>query len=192
MRNGQPFRRRGRVAELSFLYGWARCPPLAVVIPAPRRRSSSRASRPRRSRPIPRNDPDGRYGKARHGAAPPGPGRGVDAELRVALYDIATDRALAALNRWSSCALARRPPGTATSRAAVNRRQDPFLLAQTYYRLGVGERFRGAAQDILNASHQAGTPDCCGFSSWSMRTGAVTTDAPPSSHTGAGVATDRA
>ena len=84
----------------------------------------------------------------------PDQARGVDAELRVALYDIATDRALAALNRLeflrsSPIALT----GDSVSRAAVNRRQDLlFLLAQTYYRLGVGERFRGAAQDILNAS----------------------------------------
>jgi hypothetical protein len=78
----------------------------------------------------------------------------VDAELRAALYDIATDRALVALNRLefirtSPIALT----GDSSSRATVNRRQDLlFLLAQTYYRLGVGERFRGAAQDILNAS----------------------------------------
>ena len=84
----------------------------------------------------------------------PDQARGVDAELRVALYDIATDRALVALNRLeflrsSPIALT----GDSVSRAAVNRRQDLlFLLAQTYYRLGVGERFRGAAQDILNAS----------------------------------------
>ncbi len=84
----------------------------------------------------------------------PDQARGVDAELRAALYDIATDRALVALNRLeflraSPVALT----GDSVSRAAVNRRQDLlFLLAQTYYRLGVGERFRGAAQDILNAS----------------------------------------
>lgn len=84
----------------------------------------------------------------------PDQARGVDAELRAALYDIATDRALVALNRLeflraSPTALT----GDSVSRASVNRRQDLlFLLAQTYYRLGVGERFRGAAQDILNAS----------------------------------------
>ncbi len=84
----------------------------------------------------------------------PDQARGVDAELRAALYDIATDRALVALNRLeflraSPVALT----GDSVSRASVNRRQDLlFLLAQTYYRLGVGERFRGAAQDIVNAS----------------------------------------
>ena len=84
----------------------------------------------------------------------PDQARGVDAELRAALYDIATDRALVALNRLeflraSPIALT----GDSVSRASVNRRQDLlFLLAQTYYRLGVGERFRGAAQDIVNAS----------------------------------------
>jgi hypothetical protein len=84
----------------------------------------------------------------------PDQARGVDAELRAALYDIATDRALVALNRLeylraSPIALT----GDSVSRATVNRRQDLlFLLAQTYYRLGVGERFRGAAQDILSAS----------------------------------------
>jgi tetratricopeptide (TPR) repeat protein len=84
----------------------------------------------------------------------PDQARGVDAELRAALYDIATDQALVALNRLeflraSPIALT----GDNVSRAAVNRRHDLlFLLAQTYYRLGVGERFRGAAQDILNAS----------------------------------------
>ena len=84
----------------------------------------------------------------------PDQARGVDAELRAALYEIATDRALAALNRLeflrtSPVALT----GDSVSRAAVSRRQDLlFLLAQTYYRLGVGERFRAAAQDLLNAS----------------------------------------
>ena len=84
----------------------------------------------------------------------PDQARGVDAELRAALYDIATDRPLVALNRLeflrtSPVALT----GDSVSRATVNRRQDLlFLLAQTYYRLGVGERFRTAAQDILNAS----------------------------------------
>lgn len=84
----------------------------------------------------------------------PDQSRGVDAELRAALYDIATDRPLVALVRLeylrnSPVALS----GDSTSRAVVNRRQDLlFLLAQTYYRLGVGERFRGAAQEILNAS----------------------------------------
>jgi tetratricopeptide (TPR) repeat protein len=84
----------------------------------------------------------------------PDQARGVDAELRAALYDIATDRALVALNRLeflrsSPIALG----GDSVSRGTVTRRQDLlFLLAQTYYRLGVGERFRGAAQDILNAS----------------------------------------
>ena len=84
----------------------------------------------------------------------PDQARGVDAELRAALYDIATDRALSALVRLeflraSPVALT----GDSVSRAAVNRRQDLlFLLAQTYYRLGVGERFRGAAQEILTAS----------------------------------------
>ena len=63
----------------------------------------------------------------------PDQARGVDAELRVALYDIATDRALVALNRLeflrsSPIALT----GDSVSRAAVNRRQDLlFLLAQT-------------------------------------------------------------
>ena len=84
----------------------------------------------------------------------PDQSRGVDAELRAALYDIATDRPLVALVRLeylrnSPVALS----GDSTSRAVVNRRQDLlFLLAQTYYRLGVGERFRGAAQEILSAS----------------------------------------
>ncbi|MDQ4080891.1 MAG: hypothetical protein M3125_09050 [Gemmatimonadota bacterium] len=84
----------------------------------------------------------------------PDQARGVDAELRAALYDIAIDRALPALVRLeflraSPVALT----GDSVSRATVNRRQDLlFLLAQTYYRLGVGERFRGAAQEILNAS----------------------------------------
>jgi tetratricopeptide (TPR) repeat protein len=84
----------------------------------------------------------------------PDQARGVDAELRAALYEIATDRPLIALTRLeflrtSPVALT----GDTASRAAVSRRQDLlFLLAQTYYRLGVGERFRGAAQDILNGS----------------------------------------
>lgn len=84
----------------------------------------------------------------------PNQARGVDAELRAALFDIATDRPLAALNRLeflggSPIALT----GDTAARSAANRRQDlMFLLAQTYYRLGVGERFRSAAEGLLSGA----------------------------------------
>ena len=90
--------------------------------------------------------------------------RGVDAELRVALFDLASDRPLAALNRleWlrtSGVASALAPsrdggPGAraAGAPAATRSRADLlFLLAESYNRLGMDSSFRAAASALAEA-----------------------------------------
>ena len=77
---------------------------------------------------------------------------GVDAEVRAALFELAEDRYLQALGRleWlqeSPEAVPAAPPG-----GAVRGRQDMlFLLAESYYRLGMSEPFRAAAQALLGS-----------------------------------------
>ena len=83
--------------------------------------------------------------------------RGVDAELRIALFDLASDRPLAALNRleWlrgsdvaSVLDSSRGTPDApaASSRAERRSRADLlFLLAESYNRLGLASSFREVA-----------------------------------------------
>ena len=75
---------------------------------------------------------------------------GVDAEIRIALFELATDRVVPALSRleWlrqSPTALG----GAAAAQAALLKREDMlFLLSQAYYRMGMGEQFRQTAQQL--------------------------------------------
>jgi hypothetical protein len=79
--------------------------------------------------------------------------RGVDAEVRVALYELLDDRYVPALSRlqW----LASSPVAlTGSSAGGVLRgREDMmFLLSQTYYRLGMDSAFRAAATPLTSSS----------------------------------------
>ena len=79
--------------------------------------------------------------------------RGVDAEIRVALYELLDDRYVPALSRlqW----LASSPVAlTGSSAGGVLRgREDMmFLLSQTYYRLGMDSAFRAAATPLTSSS----------------------------------------
>lgn len=76
--------------------------------------------------------------------------RGVDAELRVALFEMMNDRYIPALGRlqWLQTS-----PGALTPAAApgaLRGREDVlFLLAQSYYRLGMDQAFRQTARSIV-------------------------------------------
>ena len=75
--------------------------------------------------------------------------RGVDAEVRVALFELASGRPLAALIRleWlrsSPVALT----GAGGGGALLAREELLFLLAQAYYRLGMTDAFRSTAEQL--------------------------------------------
>ena len=79
--------------------------------------------------------------------------RGVDAEIRVALYDLLDDRYIPALGRlqWlstSSTAMS----GAATSGGMRGRDDMLFLLSQTYYRLGMDSAFRNTANALTTGA----------------------------------------
>jgi hypothetical protein len=79
--------------------------------------------------------------------------RGVDAEIRAALYELLGDRPVPALSRlqWLSSApvalTATAAPGALRGRGDLL-----FLLAETYYRLGMDSAFRATAQSLASSS----------------------------------------
>ncbi len=82
----------------------------------------------------------------------PDQARGLDAELRMALFDVTSDRPLSALDRleWlRSSALARSGAAVPGMRAQEDLL---FLLAESYYRLGMRESFRQTAQSLDSAA----------------------------------------
>ena len=78
--------------------------------------------------------------------------RGLDAELRMALFDVTMDHPLSALDRLEWL----RGSAVAGSGAVVSgmREQEDllFLLAESYYRLGMRESFRKAAASLDSAA----------------------------------------
>ena len=90
--------------------------------------------------------------------------RGVDAELRVALFDLASNRPLAALNRleWlrtsdAAAVLDSSRGGSSSARSAAghdagsSRADLLFLLAESYNRLGMASSFHAAAAALAEA-----------------------------------------
>ena len=76
--------------------------------------------------------------------------RGIDAELRVALYELTNDRYVAALARLEWLQTAPGSVSAAGAPGALRGREDAsFLLAQTYYRLGLDEAFRKTAEPLV-------------------------------------------
>jgi hypothetical protein len=78
--------------------------------------------------------------------------RGVDAELRVALFELLGDRTLPALGRleWLAAGPARAVAGAATPE--LRGREDMlFLLAQSYHRVGMDSAFRASAEALAAA-----------------------------------------
>jgi hypothetical protein len=75
-------------------------------------------------------------------------GRAIDAELRVALFDLMTDRPVTALSH-----LRRLDPSGADSAAGAAWRQPAerqFLIAECYYRLAMDDSLRTEAELVLN------------------------------------------
>jgi outer membrane protein assembly factor BamD (BamD/ComL family) len=81
---------------------------------------------------------------------------GVDAEIRVALFELLEDRHVPALYRLQWLASSPVAVTEANAARALRGRQDLlFLLTESYYRVGMGEPFRQSAQQLL-ASGSAG------------------------------------
>lgn len=78
--------------------------------------------------------------------------RGMDAELRVALFELTNDRYVAALSRLEWLQAAPATLTVASAPGALRGREDvAFLLAETYYRLGMDAAFRRTAEPLLQA-----------------------------------------
>lgn len=72
--------------------------------------------------------------------------RTLDAEMRVAVFELTAGREMAALSRLErAAALAGQEPGADRPERAALR----FLLAQSYYRLGMADAFRAQADSLL-------------------------------------------
>ena len=79
-------------------------------------------------------------------------GRGLDAELRIALFELGSDLPLSALSRLEWLRASTGALAGLDAESATRRREDlNFVLAETYYRLGMGDRFRVLAQELLGA-----------------------------------------
>jgi hypothetical protein len=82
----------------------------------------------------------------------PDQARGLDAELRMALFDITMDHPLSALDRleWLRTSAA---ASSGTIAPGMRAHEDLlFLLAESYYRLGMRESFRKAAASLDSAA----------------------------------------
>lgn len=74
----------------------------------------------------------------------------MDAELRAALFELTNDRYIAALSRLEWLQQAPATLSAAGAPGALRGREDvSFLLAETYYRLGMDEAFRKAAEPLV-------------------------------------------
>lgn len=79
--------------------------------------------------------------------------RGMDAELRVALFELTNDRYVAALSRLEWLQAAPTTLTAASAPGALRGREDvSFLLAETYYRLGMDDSFRRTAEPLLQSA----------------------------------------
>ena len=75
--------------------------------------------------------------------------RGVDAEIRASLYELLGDHPVPALSRLQWLSSAPVALNAAAAPGALRGRGDLlFLLAETYYRLGMDSAFRTTAQDL--------------------------------------------
>ena len=91
--------------------------------------------------------------------AAPDQARGIDAEVRAALYELLADRTLPALSRldWiasSPVALT----GVSDAPALMSRQDLLFLLSQAQYRLGMSDAFRATAQQLTGVSAPPAAP----------------------------------
>ncbi|NUQ19970.1 MAG: tetratricopeptide repeat protein [Gemmatimonadaceae bacterium] len=137
------------VSLVAFLAGAV--PLAAQVTPAP-----TAPARPDSAAATTSMRPDSTAGKARRDSAivpAADQPRGVDAEIRVALYDLLEDRYIPALSRlqWLSTAPVALTSASATG--ALRGREDMlFLLSQAYYRLGMDSAFRNTANTLTSGT----------------------------------------
>jgi hypothetical protein len=90
---------------------------------------------------------------ARLPAPPADQARGVDAEIRVAVFDLLNDRTLPALSRLQFLSQSPVALTGASAAGVLKGREDLlFLLAQSYYRFGMDSAFRQTAQGLLASS----------------------------------------
>ncbi len=77
--------------------------------------------------------------------------RGIDSEIRVALYDLLGERAIPALSRlqWLNSSPSVFSTPAAQQQAYRGREDLLFLLAQSYYRLGMTDAFRATAEPVV-------------------------------------------
>lgn len=81
--------------------------------------------------------------------------RGVDAEVRAALFDLMSDRWIPALDRLQWLNSSPVAFTDSLARTDLRGREDMlFLLSQAYYRLGLSEPFRAAAQPLTQSGTQ--------------------------------------
>jgi TolA-binding protein len=79
--------------------------------------------------------------------------RGVDAEIRVALYELLGDRYIPALTRLQWLSTSPVALTDASAGGALRGREDMmFLLSQAYYRLGMDSAFRATATPLTTSS----------------------------------------
>lgn len=78
--------------------------------------------------------------------------RGIDSEIRVALYELLGERAIPALSRlqWLNSSPTAFSIPSAQLQAFRGREDLLFLLAQSYYRLGMTDAFRTTAEPVVN------------------------------------------
>ena len=80
-------------------------------------------------------------------------GAGVEAEIRAALYELMNGRSIPALSRLQWLSTSPTALGTmADAGAARNRENMLFLLAETYYTLGMDEAFRASARQLASTA----------------------------------------
>jgi hypothetical protein len=75
--------------------------------------------------------------------------RGVDAELRAALFDLVADRPLTALSRLEWLASSKNAMSVSPATGQRTREDLLFLLAESYYRLGLSASFRNTSGQLL-------------------------------------------
>lgn len=81
----------------------------------------------------------------------PDQARGVDAEIRVALYELLDERYVPALSRLQWLSSSPVALSGASAGGVLRGREDMlFLLSQTYYRLGMDSAFRAAATQLTS------------------------------------------
>ena len=82
----------------------------------------------------------------------PDQARGLDAELRMALFEVTMDHPLSALDRLEWLRSSREAGSGAVEPGMRSQEDLLFLLAESYYRLGMRESFRKAAASLDSAA----------------------------------------